>query len=59
MYNYAYTYSIILDTIYIHKETIYMGTIIMQVHRALVIKGANGWPNNNWISLLSIKNVSL
>ena len=36
-----------------------MGTIIMQVHRALVIKGEKGWPNNNWISLLSIKNLSL
>ena len=43
MYNYVYTYSIIqYNTIQYNKETIYMGTIIMKVHGALVIKGEKG-----------------
>ena len=41
-YVYTYMYSIILYYLHTYKETIYMGIIIMQVHRALVIKGEKG-----------------
>ena len=42
MYTHVYLQYNTRYYLHIYKEAIYMGTIIMQVHRAVVIKGEKG-----------------